>query len=184
MIPTSSNSGVLPPFSGDNPATSIRSPYRSDLPKFAQRFATNQTRAEIFIGFLRLRKKLLLLGIRGLQWCNGSFVETKNMPGDIDVVTMYQPLGSEEKDSINPANYDVFDNSLAKQSYLTDAYYVAISTDYSFIKTVAYWHSLFSHRRETMEWKGFIELKLDGDGSEEESIIDSLKQTFQLQGGQ
>lgn len=181
MIPKS-DAGVLPPFYGDDPTTQIRSPYQTSLVGFAESFATNPLRAEIFVGYLKHRINLLKIGVEGLQWCDGSFVEEKPDPGDIDVLTMYFPLGSDER-SVWSENLDLFDSELAKGRYRTEAYYCPLVPSYVLIRQIAYWHSLFSHQRESMRWKGFIEVELSGDGSEEQAISDALVSKFQL-GGQ
>lgn len=181
MIPQS-NAGILPPFYGNDPTTQLRSPYRVTLFDFADRFAINQNRADIFVGYLKHRIKLLSIGVKGLQWCDGSFVEDKPDPGDIDVLTMYSPPGSNER-NIWEQNLDVFDSGLAKAKFRTEAYYCPLAPNYVFIRQIAYWHSLFSHQRESMRWKGFVEVELSGDGSEEQTISDALVSKFQL-GGQ
>ncbi|MCC7495093.1 MAG: hypothetical protein IT204_22285 [Fimbriimonadaceae bacterium] len=65
--------------------------HRTDEPGFRARFvaavAASATRSVICDGFFRLRAEAVAQGIGGTQWVDGSFVESKVDPGDVDVVT-------------------------------------------------------------------------------------------------
>jgi hypothetical protein len=54
--------------------------------RFVEAFPGSATREEIYDGFLRLRSEATQMGINAVQWLNGSFVEEKLNPGDIDIV--------------------------------------------------------------------------------------------------
>ena len=50
-------------------------------------FSVSTTREPIYDGFSRLRREAETLGIPATQWIDGSYVETKDDPRDVDVVT-------------------------------------------------------------------------------------------------
>ena len=54
---------------------------------FVEGFTGSPRRQRIFDGFIRLRTEFVRMGIPATQWVDGSFVEGKPEPGDIDVVT-------------------------------------------------------------------------------------------------
>lgn len=54
---------------------------------FVGGFEGSQSREAISEGFLKLRGEFTKLGISATQWVDGSFVETKLDPGDVDVVS-------------------------------------------------------------------------------------------------
>ncbi len=54
---------------------------------FVEPFSASQTRQAICNGFFRLRTEAVEQGIIATQWVNGSFVEGKLDPGDVDVVS-------------------------------------------------------------------------------------------------
>lgn len=55
--------------------------------RFVEAFPQSETRASIYAGFEQLRHDAEELGLAGTQWVDGSFVESKLNPNDIDVVT-------------------------------------------------------------------------------------------------
>jgi hypothetical protein len=55
--------------------------------RFVDRFPESSTRGPICEGFFLLRREALGFGIVATQWVDGSFVEGKPDPGDVDVVT-------------------------------------------------------------------------------------------------
>ena len=55
--------------------------------RFVDDFPDSPERAAICAGFFRLRRDALEQGLIATQWVNGSFVETKLDPGDVDVVS-------------------------------------------------------------------------------------------------
>jgi hypothetical protein len=54
---------------------------------FVDQFTDSATRRPISEGFLKLRGRLVALGVSTTQWVDGSFVEGKMNPGDVDVVS-------------------------------------------------------------------------------------------------
>ena len=55
--------------------------------QFVDRFPGSQTRRPIYDGFCRLRQEAAGRGLGATQWVDGSFVEGKPDPGDVDVVS-------------------------------------------------------------------------------------------------
>jgi hypothetical protein len=54
---------------------------------FVVGFEDSKSRGIICEGFLNLRDEVMKLGVSATQWVDGSFVETKLEPGDVDVVS-------------------------------------------------------------------------------------------------
>lgn len=171
-IPPFTGSGVLPPYVGPDPAqVGGQAPYETTLTEMVSRFGTSADRKAILNGFLAHRQKLLGLGINGVQWLDGSFVEDvettkQRSPKDIDVVTFFvRPpnlVTPPAWASFVAANEDVFKPSVAKTAYRTDPYYVDVSFGPLFvIEQASYWSGLFSHQRETGLWKGLLKVWLD-----------------------
>lgn len=53
--------------------------------RFADEFPASETRPRICTGFFRLRTEAAALGLAATQWVDGSFVEGRRDPGDVDV---------------------------------------------------------------------------------------------------
>lgn len=140
---------MLPPFRGADATTPLRSPYPTSLANFADRFIINTQRARIFVGYLKHRKGLLDIGMRGYQWLDGGFVEYKTDPSDIDVVTFYSPLKKELQ--IAQQNPHLFNHKSVKKVYETDAFFVPMTDDYECVRGIVYWYSIFSHKRGTLQ---------------------------------
>lgn len=187
-IPAWTNTGILPPYVGDN-ATSrgfgARSPYRTSLSALVDRFAINERRIRLLDGFLRYRQALHAEGLAvGLQWLDGSFVERveehrpeKRYPSDIDVVTLLPAPSAED---ITERRERLFDPEYTKREFGVDAYPIEVgSTVELLVDDITYWFGLFSHRRETREWKGILEFGLAPDG--EDSLRAQLSRL--LEGG-
>lgn len=171
-IPPYNGSGILPPYVGPDPAQIAGvAPYETTLTELVTRFATSPERREILRGFLTHRQRLLALGINGVQWLDGSFVEDvettkQRSPQDIDVVTFFvRPPNLATKpiwDDFIAANLEVFRAQEAKPVYRTDPYYVDVSFGpLHVIEQVSYWYGLFSHQRDTGMWKGLLKVWLD-----------------------
>jgi hypothetical protein len=166
---------------GINPAVPAgRAPYDTTLSEVVRRFATSVERKAILRGFLAHRQKLLNLGILGMQWMDGSFVEDVEQtqtrsPRDIDVVTFFvRPNNSGESiewENFIQSNMDVFDPSIAKLTYRTDPYYVdAFFGPLYVIDQTAYWYGLFSHQRDTGLWKGILQVPLSPQSDDENAL--------------
>lgn len=176
MIPDFTQSGVLPPFKpGSTPAhKNAVSPYKTSLEDIVLKYATSPERITILNGFIQYRIYLKSIGFKsGFQWIDGSFSEniekTQNRPpNDIDVVTFApRPVNYKEdkkwKDFIS-MNQDFIMSQTMKSKFHCDAYHVDLDVSQEFIvRITAYWFGLFSHKRDTLLWKGMLELSLDED---------------------
>ena len=167
MVPSHNREGLIPPFDEANPTSRYRSPYPTTWDEVIERFATSERRVEILLGLVAYRDALRDNGIvDGFQWLTGSFVEQiPREPGDVDVVTfLHVPAG------LTPAaSRPLFDTRHTKAAFHCDAYPVVLSypsghstppprVAVSIVDHTTYWYSLFSHRRVTAAWKGFVQL--------------------------
>lgn len=162
--------GILPPFLkspiGTSPAAERTgvSPYLATALELVERYATSVHRVRVLEGLLAYRAELRRIGLSGgFQWIDGSFVETLNRePNDVDVVTVASLPAS-----CDPADEKLFDAREARKRFLCDAYFVDLAG--APLRTVAesvYWYGLFSHQRQTLRWKGIVQIDLaphDGD---------------------
>jgi hypothetical protein len=172
-IPPFTVSGTLPPFLGANPAIpATMSPYVTTLVKLVERFATSPQRKEILSGYLSHREALLGLGITGLQWLDGSFLEDIEAlegrpPGDLDIVTFaWRPAhimnDQAAWEALIQGNLHLFDPAQSKPAFRTDPYYVDVRFGPELvIQQTAYWFGLFSHKRISSLWKGILVIPLD-----------------------
>ena len=168
-IPAWNSAGVLPPVFPDEKGTSgNRSPYSVDLVSLVEHFATTPERREILDGFLRYRSALHQAGIvSGFQWLDGSFVERVEMlesraPQDVDMVLFFDlPNGLSQQELFNQQR-PLFDQHQIKKEYLVDAYFAILGqpTNSRQVKQIAYWYSIWSHRRNGL-WKGFLQVDLN-----------------------
>lgn len=148
------------------------SPFHTTLSHLVERFAISPARKEILAGYLQHRSALLALGLTGLQWIDGSFLEDIESlegrdPGDIDVVTFtVRPAHLQTDqvawDGLLQNNQHLFVAKSAKAQFKTDSYFVDITSGPGFvIQQTAYWFGLFSHRRVSRLWKGILQVWLD-----------------------
>lgn len=183
MLPDFTNTGILPPVAPGADVTSrSRSPYPATLQEFIQRFATNRRRAKVLKGFLQLRSRLLDFEFQGLQWVDGSFVENKDRPNDVDVVTLFTDTSATADDLEEYP--EVFRPIEAGARYHVDHYLVQITASIPTVRNITYWYSLFSHQRDTRRWKGMVQLPLEGDGSRELELVRQLREDFDLDDGE
>ena len=169
IIPDWSIHGTLPPIRPGTDATSTdRSPYPASPLDLCLRFGQTPERRQILRGLLELRVELRTAGLTdGFQWIDGSFSEdcegTRGRPpGDVDVVT-FVPFGDEASQRRLIASHrDLFFPQVAKARFRVDHYLVPtdVEFDANQARRVAYWYSLWSHRRADERWKGFVELSL------------------------
>ena len=171
-IPDWSIHGTLPPIRPGTAATATdRSPYPASPLDLCLRLGHTRERRSILRGLFDLRAELCTAGLAdGFQWIDGSFAEDCEVtrgrpPGDIDVVT-FVPLGDSMRQRQLLASHRVlFVAQEAKARFQVDHYLVA--TDHPFdagqARWVAYWYSMWSHRRDDERWKGFVELSLSDD---------------------
>lgn len=172
-IPGWNAEGLLPPVDPANPASLNRSPYPASLTEFVTRFNTSPERMAILSGFLDYRAALHAAGLTGgFQWLNGSFVEhieeghRKRPPRDIDVVTFFQlPSGVSLADLVARVP-DLFPADAAglqalKARFKVDAYTIHLAQNAErLVDRSAYWYGMWAHQRDTMTWKGFLQIDL------------------------
>jgi hypothetical protein len=134
----------------------------------ASRAGTSPERRAILDGLLRFRAALHQAGLTtGFQWLDGSFLEQietleNRSPRDMDVVTFYHlPPGLDQR-ALAQSYGEVFSQPQAKDRYSIDAYFVMLGNplDTFLAGRVAYWYSMWSHRRDGL-WKGFVQVDLD-----------------------
>jgi hypothetical protein len=186
MIPDHSLSGVLPPFVGENPANRAEaSPYLASMSEFVQRFCTTMERARLLSGLLKYRSGLANLMVRdGMQWIDGSFLEEveatrKRPPQDIDLITLAHRPETHQTDQdwelLFRANIGFFVPSFVKETFHCDAYFIDLDKRADIlIKDVCYFHGLFSHQRDTLLWKGIVEIPLESDDDIASTIVEEV----------
>jgi hypothetical protein len=186
-IPPWNSAGVLPPIRTNAPGSSPdRSPYVVDLAVLFDRFATSSERMAILDGLLRFRADLHAAGITsGFQWLDGSFLEQVEAlegraPRDMDVVTFLDlPQGLDQR-SLVQRHGTLFDQKHVRATYAMDAYFAVLGqpTDHWQVKNIAYWYSLWSHRRDGL-WKGFVQVNLDPSQDGDARVILNLARGVQ-----
>lgn len=132
------------------------------------------------MGLFEFRRRLVLLGMAGIQCINGSFCEEierteGRAPGDIDVVTFHDRppahAAQAQWDALIAAHPSVFETHLIKAQYSCDAYFVDVSFGPGLvISQTAYWVNLFTHKRVTYEWKGALMMQLGPAGYDDDAI--------------
>jgi hypothetical protein len=146
------------------------------------RFATSPERSQILRGLLAYRAALAGIGItQGLQWLDGSFVEDcettrQRPPSDIDIVTFaYRPAHSVSQidwTNLINANLFLFDPIQAKAGFQCDAYYVDLNMPpHTIVARTTYFNGLFSHHRDTAQWKGMVSVSLQSDDAQALQLI-------------
>ncbi len=164
--------GVLPPIRpGAIAVSSDRSPYRTSTEGLCWRFGQTPERRKILRGLIGLRAELQQAGLtNGFQWVDGSFAEDVESsrgrpPGDIDVVTFTGLGDGSRQRQLVTVHPDLFYPQQAKARFLVDHYIVATDVPFDANQAgwVAYWYSMWSHRRDDRRWKGFVQLSLAED---------------------
>jgi hypothetical protein len=175
-IPAFDGRGFLPPFLGADETTPSRSPYDATMTELVTALGTTPPRQNLLFGLLKYRKLLGLLGyVNGVQFIDGSFVENVETrdtrdPSDIDVFSFL----------MQPAQYlgniplwqstgfpqwvgEVVNQSLNKQRYQCDTYGIVVDQGgpLEMMNATIYWYSLFSHKKVTHDWKGFVRIPLN-----------------------
>nr|WP_189619327.1 hypothetical protein [Novosphingobium colocasiae] len=155
------------------------SPYNCTAIELVQRFSTSSHRRRLLQGLFQFRSQLREKGIvSGFQWLDGSFTEDVEadgrQPNDIDVVTLaYRPESlalnlQGWRDFVHEqGNGGIFDRTRNREEFTCDTFFVDLnSVPYLVARQAAYWSGLFSHRRETFQWKGMLALPLHEDDTE------------------
>ena len=179
MIPAFGPSGVLPPFVGASPVVPAGlSPYVAVMTEIVARFGTSAERLAILNGFLDYRAALAAVGIAdGFQWVDGSFVENcetirQRAPGDVDIVTFAYRPATPDWSLFVSQHLELFDPHRLKAIFKCDAYYIDLQKPGDLIVTeTAYFNGLFSHQRDTMQWKGMLSIDLNSDDASARRLI-------------
>ena len=192
LIPAFDIHGLVPPVRpGQDGASGERSPYRADLLSFCQRFGSNPARRSILCGLLDLRAELTLAGkSEGFQWINGSFtedveVQQNRTPNDVDVVTFIAFGDTAAQMELCQAFPDLVNPARSKLRFRVDHYLVAtdepLTIDHA--QMLAYWSSLWSHRRGNNRWKGFVAIPLASNDTAARAWLDQDEDAASSGGG-
>ncbi|KYK45336.1 hypothetical protein A1D31_34875 [Bradyrhizobium liaoningense] len=175
-VPSFDNRGLIPPLLGSDETTHDRAPYQASMTELVAALGTTPWRENLLFGLLEYRALLAHHGyIDGLQFIDGSFVENVEVresrdPGDIDVFSFLMRPAAYQQDpnlwaSIGFAVWigELMDRDKNKSRFLLDTYGIAVDQHgpLRLINETIYWYSLFSHRRVTREWKGFVRVPLN-----------------------
>lgn len=176
-IPEWNLAGVVPPFTGtDGESRANRAPWKCTMFEFAQRFCTSRPRQRHLLGLLALRADIRGAGFRGVQWVNGSFIEDCQArrarspeqspddiePGDIDVLTIFQPPTGILNDELFEMVRTYFDGPTTKSRYGCDSFPLSLrDPPMTIARLAAYWFGLFSHAKTDGAHKGPCEIVLD-----------------------
>ena len=150
--------------------------------RFVDAFAGSERRPLIRDGFLRLRRTVEeTLGLPAVQWADGSFVEAKPEPGDVDVVTFVDADRLNGLDgAAQKSVVELLDGGEAtKPRYSTHTFLVPHAPTGHPYREVSeearrYWRRWFGRTRKfhpggegtpRRAEKGLVSLELDGDGS-------------------
>ncbi|HTU90807.1 MAG TPA: hypothetical protein VMF69_12080 [Gemmataceae bacterium] len=144
--------------------------------RFVDRFAGSQTRGGICQGFFMLRTHAGGHSIVAIQWVDGSFVEGKQNPGDVDVVSFcdYDFLNGLDTQGQEFVVQYLGGGEMTKARYQTHSFLVAsCSVDHhyyaAFEAARAYWRKWFGRTRDVPNppgpnlpgrTKGFIQMTL------------------------
>ncbi|NCC53792.1 MAG: hypothetical protein EOM20_21660 [Spartobacteria bacterium] len=120
---------------------------------FVDAFPASNTRSGVFSGYRRHHADLISVGLEVEEMIDGSFISTKNDPGDIDFVCF---VNAHELDRLPQEKKELFHNLVSgkktRDAYLCDAYFCPIvpEDDPLFPKLRAqrkYWMGEFGYDR-------------------------------------
>lgn len=178
LIPSFNLNGVLPPFIGETPGGQLplSSPYECSAAEVVERFSISDHRRALLQGLFEFRAELRQYGfVAGFQWLDGSFTEdvesVGRQPNDIDVVTLaYRPHGLEADLKAwggfvaEQGAGGIFDRDRNRENFSCDTFFIDLNAPPHVVaRQAAYWNALFSHRRDTFQWKGMLALPLHID---------------------
>jgi hypothetical protein len=158
---------------------------------FVDRFPGSRTRRTIYEGFRLLRHEAISRAITATQWVDGSFVEGKPDPGDVDVISFcdYDFLNGLDSESQRFVVQSLGGREATKARYQTHTFLVpSCPTGHPyrlvFEQARAYWRTWFGKTREIPNppgpnlpgrAKGFLQMALGAVG--EAPIIASERNT-------
>ena len=160
--------------------------------EFVETLPESTTRRQIASGFQALCQEALALKLNAVQWLDGSFVETKLNPQDLDVVTFFDhdqlnQFGAAERSFVlNWLN----GGTITRERYQTHAFLVlSCEPGHSYCETFDaardYWRTWFGRTRRIPQGpdgttirfpKGFLAMIL-GDSSQVRQISDERSST-------
>jgi len=144
-------------------------------------------RCNLLFSLLKYRSLLHSFGyVDGVQFIDGSFVENVETregrdPRDIDIFSfLIRPVQYHGNDplwqSTGFAQWtgEIVNQSLNKQRYQLDTYAIAVDQagPLQLMNETIYWYSLFSHKRVTQEWKGFVAVPLNA--SDDQTALSAI----------
>ena len=146
---------------------------------FVDRFEASRTRAGIWEGLLRYRARIAEFGIGVTQWIDGSFVEGKPNPSDVDVVSFcdYEAF-NRVVGSIGEGKLEFMGSGEATKSEFWTHSFLVLSCSRThpyhetFEKSRSYWRRWFGRTRPIVgpigspligHQKGFIQMPIGVD---------------------
>lgn len=175
-VPPFDRRGFLPPFVGADATTPDRSPYTATMSEVVAALGTSPSRRKLLAGLVRYRELLKSAGYNvGVQFIDGSFVENVEVregrdPGDIDVFSFVVRPDSFRQDPALWAavGFPIWVSYLMnrdrnKAQFGLDTFGIAVDQHptLTLLSQTIYWYSLFSHKRVSFDWKGFLLVPLD-----------------------
>ena len=173
-VPSFDGRGLIPPLLGPDETTPDRSPYPALMSELVITLGTTPWRENLLFALLEYRKLLAVHGYTdGMQFIDGSFVENVEVrenrdPGDIDVFSFLMRAYQQDRNLWATTGFPIWagelmDRDKNKARFSLDTYGVAVDEHgpLRLINETIYWYSLFSHRRVTQEWKGFVRVPLN-----------------------
>lgn len=143
-------------------------------------FSSSSYRQDLLSGLFSFRSALHGIGITaGFQWLDGSFLECVESlrscpPKDIDIVTFYIVPFGQTQQTLEASHPPLFDRDSLKNIYHVDAFFVELkgSTIEKLISESTYWYSVWSHQRNSLLWKGYLQIDLSP--TEDNIALDNL----------
>ena len=128
--------------------------------KFVDKFPHSNRRKAIFDRFSSYVSNLLTIGIITEVWLNGSFVTSKEEPGDIDAVAFFDEIKADKLNSAGspvmaklPLDKEQIDK--IRKEYYTDIRFVPDNSE----EWRSYWRGWYGFSRSESP-KGFVRLKI------------------------
>lgn len=172
-VPPFGWNNLLPPFVGSDPTLlGAQAPYPVTMVEVVTAVGTTDWRKALLRNLVAYRQILHGEGyITGFQLVDGSFVENAEVtrgrpPRDIDVMSFLDKPQKYVNDDLawNTVGLDFWFREIVdvpnnKARFMLDTY--AVLNEHVQAEDIMYWHGLFSHRRATYTWKGYLRVQLD-----------------------
>ena len=175
-VPHFDTRGFLPPFNGNDGATADRSPYFCTMTELCASLSTTDHRKDLLRKLIAYRALIASEDyVAGIQFIDGSFVENIELtearnPNDIDVFSILAPPTKYHADptawnsrGLPFWRSEIADNAKNRTRFSIDSYALMMDMGQPviFLRNTLYWYSLFSHKKATFAWKGFVAVPLD-----------------------